>query len=232
MFCLLDAAAEDVLVRAFADGRLKGSGEVVEVGVGDLGEGAELELVAEVGVDVIEHPFEAGGRETSAVAFELLGKGGVAFGDVGGEGDGDGLAEERAGRGAVVQVCVERAEETTDLRVVEIGVTREFKFAALCDVGDATLKECGVDTKEDGSAGKLSGDSCRFEDAYREEGRAAGGQPEEAVASGVTPFEERRRAFAKDESVGVEDGLGDFHDARRDIAFEDEAFTDGSGGEG
>ena len=79
---MLDAPAEDVLVRTFADGLFEGAGEVIEVGVGDLGEGAELERIAEVGVDVFEDLFEARWREASAVALKLLGKGGVLLRDV------------------------------------------------------------------------------------------------------------------------------------------------------
>jgi hypothetical protein len=45
-------------VRAFADALLEGAGEVIEVGVGDLGERAELQLIAEVDMDVVEHLAE------------------------------------------------------------------------------------------------------------------------------------------------------------------------------
>lgn len=56
--CLLYALAEHVLVRALAYALLERSSEMVEVCVGDFGQRGELELVVEIGVDIVEHLAE------------------------------------------------------------------------------------------------------------------------------------------------------------------------------
>lgn len=58
---LFDTLAKDVLVRALAYALLKGSGKVVEIGVGYFGEGGELQLISDIGLDVFEHLVEARG---------------------------------------------------------------------------------------------------------------------------------------------------------------------------
>ena len=80
---LLDPLTKDVLVRAFSRALLEGAGEVIEIGVRNLGQGGELKVVAEVGVDIFEHSAEARGREAAAMTFELLRECAIAFGDMG-----------------------------------------------------------------------------------------------------------------------------------------------------
>lgn len=56
---MLNTLAKKILVRAFPYALFEGSSEVVEVGIGDLGESIELEFIAEIGMDVVDDSIEA-----------------------------------------------------------------------------------------------------------------------------------------------------------------------------
>ena len=54
---------------------------------------------------------------------------------------------------------IEGCHKAADLRVVQFCVANKFDSAALCDIGDSTVEEGGVDAKNGGRAWTIAGNA-------------------------------------------------------------------------
>lgn len=140
-FCLLDAPAQHVLVRAFAGALFERSGEVVEVQARDFCQHAEFKVLAKVLVDVVVHAIEARRREPSAIYVEFCRGGRVSLGEVCGESGCDGFGEERAAGGFVDDIRSQRLHQATDLRIVQVQPSGQLHSSAFRDLSDAPCEE-------------------------------------------------------------------------------------------